>query len=339
MYIKRYTIAAFIWIGLVGWYVYAYISPDNMSINFFDIPLPPLKIAFWIVFPVVILYIGSVIHMTFYSIIGNFRLRKYAKDYEKIIDAVIDTYLGKKDRHYAFKTDRYKLLGTLLENSTIFPNGNISAKIKDTKIEKVLKVIEDVKSGEVVDLKPFNLSPSNELVIQNVRNKYKKGELKAEDILPNADKYTQDLCQEVYADYITTANLTSIEKYKEFLTKDYLHIILLRINASTNSLDISNEILISLFKQLELNAKDFIDLSIQLSKADMIPEQRIKLFETLSDENDEAMPAYLYTLLNLEMIAPAKAILENSQQGEYENFKAYLALKECGQLFNINLFI
>ncbi|WP_297443162.1 hypothetical protein [Sulfurimonas sp.] len=339
MYIKRYTIAAFVWIALVGWYVYAYVSQDSISIDFFGIPMPSLKIALWVVIPLFVLYFASVAHMTFYSILRNFRLRKYEKDYEKMINAIIDTYLGKKETNYTFKTERYKLLGTLLENSVVFPKGDVSGKIEDERIDKVLKTIESIKNGEVVDLKPFHLSSDNELVIQNIRNKYKKGELKAEDLLANANKYSKTLCQEVYTDYVKTATLNNIEKYKEFLTKDSLNVILSRINADEYTLDISNEKLLSLFKKLDLKKEDYLDIAVALSSTDMIPEQRIKLFETLSDENEDAIEAYLYALLDLEMVAPVKEILENSQANEYQNFKAYVALKECNKHFNIRLFI
>jgi len=101
MYLKRYTVAAFIWIALVGWYVYSYITQTTMSINFFGIPLPPLLVAIWIVLPLVVLYLGSSLHMAIYSALGNFRLRKYDKDNEKIIDEIVDTYLGKKERHFS----------------------------------------------------------------------------------------------------------------------------------------------------------------------------------------------------------------------------------------------
>ena len=36
---------------------------------------------------------------------------------ENIIDAIVDAYLGKEERHYSFKTDRYQLMGSLLENT------------------------------------------------------------------------------------------------------------------------------------------------------------------------------------------------------------------------------
>ena len=71
----------------------------------------------------------------------------------------------------------------------------------------------------------------------------------------------------------------------------------------------------------------------------MLPEERMKLFESLSDTNEEAMDAYLFTLFDLEMLAPADEILEISQPEEYLNFKAYRALKDCNKHYNINLFI
>ncbi len=339
MYIKRYTVAAFIWIALVGWYVYAYVTQTSVSIDFFGIPLPSLAVALWVVVPLVVLYIASVLHMSFYSVLGNFKLRKYEKDYEKIIDEIADRYLGKEQKHYNFKTERYKLLGTLLENSIIYPTGDLHGKIKNEKIQKVLDAIETVKRGEVADLKPFNLSMDNELVIQNNRNMFKKGELKADEILSNDKKYSEQLRKEVYIEFVKTAAVADIEKYKQYLNRKALDIILSRINADENTLTISNETLVSLFDEIELTKEDYIELSKKLSKTDIIPEQRIKLFEILSEKHEDAIDAYLYTLYDLEMLAPADAILDNSQQDEYQNFKAYRALKECGKNFSIDLFV
>ena len=339
MYLKRYTVAAFIWIGLVGWYVYAYVTQTTVNIDFFGIPLPALSVALWVILPLVVLYLASVAHMAIYSMLGNFRLRKYDKDYEKIIDEIADTYLGKQERHYTFKTARYKLLGTLLENSIIYPKGDVRDKIKNEKIEKVIEAIETIKNGEVADLKRFNLRMDNELVIQNTRNMFKKGDLKAEDILSNEEKYSEDLRKEVYLEYIKTAPLANIEKYKVYLTKETLNTILSRINADENSLHIPNEDLVSLVESVEIDKKDFIELSMLLANAHMIPEDRIKLFEVLSEKNEDAIDAYIFTLYDLGMNSPADAILDNSQKDEYQNFKAYRALKECAKNFNIDIFV
>jgi len=339
MFIKRYTIAAFILMALVGAYVFSYITQETRSIDFFGIPLPSLSIAIWVVVPLFILYVASVAHMSFYSILGSFKLRKYEKDFENIIDAIADAYLGKKHRNYTFKTDRYKLMGSLLEGTALFPIKDIAGKTDNEKLDSVLLMIENIKKGEVEDLKKYNLLFENEIVIQNERNRYKKGDLTAEELLGDSTKYADNLCQEVYVDFVVKAPLYAIEKYKAYLTKESLYTILARVNAENFTLEINNETIVSLLNKLELTKDDYIKLSSVLSEGGMIPEQRMKLFEMLSDENEEVVDAYLFTLFDLEMLAPADEVLENSQADEYQNFKAYRALKECNKHFSIYLFV
>jgi hypothetical protein len=96
--------------------------------------------------------------------------------------------------------------------------------------------------------------------------------------------------------------------------------------------------MIFLFNSLKLDREGFMTATSILSKG-MVPEQRIKLFEIMGDSNEKAMEAYLYTLLDLEMIALADEILVNSQANEYLNFKAYRALKDSEQIFGLDLFI
>lgn len=338
MHIKRYTIAALLLIVLVGWYVYAFITQESMSFDFFGTTLPPFLIAVWVVIPMAILYVASVLHILFYSLLETFKSRKYEKDYEKLIDAIIDAYLGKENRLNSFKTDRYKLLGSLVDNAKIFPITDFDTNIENKKLSEVLTLINSIKNGNAVDLKKYSLLPSNALVIQNERNRYKKGEIKAEDILGDSNKYDESLRKEVYINFVKEAPLYSIEKYKSAITKEALFDILSRVNADTNTLEISNESLIALFNDLGLGSKDYIDASKKLSKS-MLPEQRIKLFEMLSNEKEGAMEAYLFTLFDLEMLAPAKEILDISQPNEYAAFKAYSSLRECGEYYDINLFI
>lgn len=338
MYIKRYTIASLILIALVGWYVYSYISQEIMTLSILGTTLPAMPTALWVVVPVLILYIASVFHMSFYSMLSSFKLRKYDKDYEKIIEALAEAFLAKENREHSYKTPRYKLLGFVIDNSTLFPSSLLKSGVEDEKLQNILTLIQNIQSGEVVDLKKYSLKPQNQLVIQNDKNRYKKGNITAENILSHIANYDESLVREAYLDIVETAPLALIEQHKQFLTKDGLFIVLARINASKKPLEISNEALISLINALELDTKDLIEISKALATS-MIPEQRIKLFEILSEKREDAFEAYLFTLFDLEMIAPANELLQNTQDHEYQNFKAYSALKECGKNFNINLFI
>ena len=201
-----------------------------------------------------------------------------------------------------------------------------------------MTLIENIKRGEVVELKKYSLSADNEFVIQNDKNRYDKKEISAEDVLSKATKYSQELCIKAYTDLSKSANVAALVKYKNFITKEALFEIASRVNTLENGLNISNEFLMELVLSLDLKTADYIELSQLLSK-NMVPEQRIKLFELLSEKKDEASDGYLYTLFDLEMIALADELLENSQINEHLNFKAYRALKECNKNFDISLFV
>ena len=338
MNIKRYSTAVLMLIGIVAWYVYAYVSQEKMSFELYDFTTPTWSLFVWVILPMITVYLFSVFHMMFHSLVASFKLRRFRKDSEKILVAIADAYLGKEDRNHSYKTPRYKLLGSIIDNSTLFPTENMPRDIKNDKLTKVLNIIEDIKNGKVVDLKPYALKATNALVVQNNRNKYKSGNLNAENILSKSENYSVAFCKEVYVEYIKIASFLAIEKHKKFMDKSSLFSVLDRINAEKNKLEITNESLVSLFESMDLTSKDYIEISTALSHK-MDPEQRIKLFETYSEKNELAMEAYIYTLFDLEMISLAKDILDNSQENEYQKFKAYTDLKEVNKHYSINLFI
>lgn len=337
MHIKRYTIASILLFILLGWYLYAFVTQEHIGLSFMGIHLPSLPIAVWAVVPVFILYLASVAHMSYYSLIGSFKLRKYQKDYEKLLELISDAYLGKENRERNFKTERYALLGNLIAHSKIFPAGPMN-DISDEKLLNVITAIESVKNGDVADLKKYNLERENSLLVQNQLNQFNAGTINAEDVLSRSERYSFELCQKAYKSLSTTAPLYALEQYKQFMTKESLWNILGRINADNETLEAPNDALIVLLSEVELSDEDYIKMSSVLS-AQMLPEQRMKLFETLSEDKEEAMPAYLYTLFDLEMLSPADEILENSQPDEFIYFKAYRSLKECNKHYSIELFV
>jgi len=339
MHIKKYIAASFALIGLVWLYVNTYMEHTTKSIDFFGYyQTAELPLAVWIVIPMIVLFIASFLHMAFFSVLGSVKLRKYDKDFNKIIDAIVDAYLAKEDREHPFKTSRYKLIGSLIDNATIFPHETIAEDIDNEKIRDVIKAISKIKDGEVVDLKKYTLAKNNELLIQNIKNNYRNSGITAQEILNNSKNYDDSLCKFVYVDIAKSSPLKSIEQYSSFLTKEALFEIMNRINASENTLEIVNENIIELFNKLELTQKDYMEISKILSKS-MSPDQRIKLFEILSEKDESLLDVYLYTLYDLGMLEPADEILRNSQESEYMNFKAYRALKNDNQNFSIDLFI
>lgn len=337
MYLKRYTLGTLALMLFVGWYISQFLGySQSESISFFGIHLPALPIAILVLFPVFVLYVASVVHMFYYSVKGFFKLRNYQKDYDQLVDAIIDALLL-KDKSHSFKTDRYELLGKVIENTSMMPKGELE-ETDNEKIDEVLTVLHDLKEGKTTNLKKFNLDAENPLVLQNQKNLMLNADLSSEDILSKSEKYAKDIVEKAFVNFVAEAPMYAIEKYQDHITKDALFVILARVNSEENTLEVSNESLLALINKLELSKADYLSISKELS-IHMIPEQRIQLFQDLADQDEEAQDAYFFTLFDLEMIEKAKECLESVGADDAMKFRAYLALKESGHNFSINLFI
>jgi hypothetical protein len=336
MQLKRYTIASFIFILFIGIAVYS-ISKEVVSFDLLGLHFPNLPVAFWVTVPVALMYLLSILHMAFHSLLGSLKLRKLNRDHEKMIDALADTLLGVSGRNNTYKTDAYKLMGKLIDNSVILPYETLR-EVGNEKIDEALRVLRDVKDKKKVDLKKFNLGHTTSISIENNLNRLERGELGADDVLSRADTYGSIVSAKAYESYVQTASVGSVLKYKHLFNVVSLCQFVERINSAQNGIEMSNEDLISLLKSLSLTPDNFIDLSIAMSK-NMIPEQRIRLFEILSESNDDAMEAYFYTLYDLQMIDTANEILNNTSKEDYLIFKAYRDLKRANKHYNIALFL
>lgn len=335
MQLKRYTIGSFILMILVGLAVYS-INTQSVSFDLLGIHFPNLPIAFWVTVPLALLYLASVLHMAVYVLVGNFKLRRLNRDHEKMIDAMRDSLLGVTERNYVFKSDAYKLMGKLIDNSMILPYESLQG-IGNEKIDEALTLLADVKANKKVDIKKFHLSNTTSLMIQNNLNRIERGELSADEVLSRHDTYGDVVCQKAYESYVKTASMGSVLKYKNLFTKSSLFAFLRRINSAENGIDMSNEEAIGLIKSIKLTNNDFIDLSIILAK-NMIPEQRIRLFESMSEQCEDVMDAYFYTLYDLQMIDTANELLNNTANDEYQIFKAYRDLKRSNKHYDIAIF-
>lgn len=254
-----------------------------------------------------------------------------------MIDALRDSLLGVGERNYVYKSDAYKLIGKLVDNSLILPYETLRS-IGNEKIDEALELMRNVKEKKKIDIKKFHLPSTTSIAIQNNLNRLEAGEMDSDSILSRPDSYGEIVCAKAYESYVKTASVGSIMKFKHLFTKASLLDFVQRINAAENGIQISNEELAALFGTLKLNSADWIDLSEAMSK-NMLPEQRIRLFEMLSEHNDEAMEGYLYTLYDLQMIDTANEILNNTAHNDYQIFKAYRDLKRANKHYDIAIFL
>lgn len=336
MQLKRYTIGSLILMLLVAAAVYT-IDSGSVSFDLWGMHFPNLPIAFWVVVPVIVMYFASLLHMGVYALVGNFKLRRLGKDHEKMVDSLRDALLGVGERNYVYKSDAYKLMGKLIDNSVILPYETLRV-VGNEKIDDALELMRDVKEKKRVDIKKFHLPNTTSIAIQNNINRLERGEIDADSVLSRPESYGDIVCAKAFESYVKTASAGSIMKFKRFFTKASLLDFVQRINAGENGIQISNDELVALFAGLKLDINDWIDLSAAMSK-NMLPEQRIRLFEMLSEKCDDAMEGYLFTLYDLQMIDTANEILNNTAHDEFQIFKAYRDLKRANKHYDIAIFL
>jgi len=336
MQLKRYTFASLILMIMVGAATYT-INSEMISFDLMGIHFPNLPIAIWVVVPVILMYLASIMHMAFHALLGNLKLRKLSRDSEKMVDSLRDALLGVKDRNNVYKSESFKVMGKLIDNSVLLPFDSLK-EVGNETIDEALQLLCDVKDKKKVDIKKFHLANSTSLVIQNNLNRLERNEINADEVLSRADTYGDIVCLKAYESYVKTASVGSILKYKQLFTMPSLKSFVERINSAFEGIEMSNDELVTLFKSIHLSSDDYVELSVALSK-NMLPEQRIRLFETLSETNDEAMSGYFYTLYDLQMIDTANEILNNTAKDDYLIFKAYRDLKRANKHYDIALFL
>ncbi|NOQ31337.1 MAG: hypothetical protein GQ570_09460 [Helicobacteraceae bacterium] len=336
MYFKRYSIAILLFILIVSFYIAYNTANPIVSVGIYGFSGPHMPLAYYSAGVMLVMYIATIFHFSFYNFLKNRDIAKYKKDFDKFARSFGDALLAKENRSNTYKTEPYKAVGSIVDNATISLSDDFQSNSEE--LNEILSVINRIHNGEIVELKKYNLSQDSELVQLNNINSYKNGSLDVEEILNKQDKYTKELIELAFMGYIVDAPLYAIEKYKELMSKKSLLKILTRINSDENRLEIPNETIVSFFSLLELNEEEFLQNSAALSKS-MIPDQRVKLFEMLSESNEIATAAYLYTLFDLEMIDKADEILESSSENDFVHFRAYRTLRENTNKFSIDIFL
>ena len=334
MGIKKYTIFGLILLIVMGVVIYSFIG-DSYSFPLAGITIS-LPIAVWVILPAFILFIFTVLHLIFFGALGFARMRKIRKDGEKLLENSKNALLGRVvDNEY--KTDMFKLPGSILPLLNIDPKRYADYRVYDDGIQDILDVKRKVYSGEVVDLSSFGLRNDNALVLLNHNNKLATDKSYASTILKKCDD--KALCQNAHLALASYASMDEINGYDVEPTRELFDTLVDRINANENALDFSDDMMVEYLRKLNFSVNDFIQLAKRL-KTKMNPDRFMMLFEKLAHEfPNEAGEGYLYILFEYQMMDHVRDFLENSTENEYKKYKYMLFLKDSGKNFDTELFI
>ncbi|MEY4504918.1 MAG: hypothetical protein RL154_1215 [Pseudomonadota bacterium] len=332
MSLRSYALFGFLYVCAVGAMSLFFVSGDyTISILGYSETLPS---AAWIVLPVVFLYIASGAHIGFARFTQYLKVNSYKNDYESLIEQIEKKFLDIEESK-EFKNSEFKSLSDFVAQSNIAPKARF--KLNIAKIDKIAELRHKILvDSEYVDLAKFRLSKENSLSQKNMENRLTADPKFAEDVLKSCDKPTP-LCNKAMEAFVEYADLNKIKKIDFTPSKSCVMKLLRRFIANE-----SYTIDIDYVKQLCVLAKfdkdDYITLArLALKKGN--PDEALELFYILSKDNHEAMSAYIYLHLELEMTDKAKELVALSDDDEFLLYKAFICLKASGKSIRLNSFL
>ena len=301
---KKYSIFSIILIALISIVIYL---QDNTTttLSIFGINITLLD-AVWVALFLSLFFLFSFIYFGIINIKEYFFKRNLNKDVETIIQNIKNKILYKNE------AKNTKILNEL-NNFTKNINGlNIIPK----KIEKFefLEDLEKLINGEVIEIEKYKLKEDNPWFIQNIKNRLKKDENFAKEVLK---KYkNEELKKEAFKIFSKTASIAEILKFDYEITLD---VILSHINDKDVKF---------LIKKAKLTPKEEIEVAKAIyQKFD--PDSEFEIVESLKYAN-------AYLALKYEHLEKAKEIIEANNLKFFEYF---LKLRESGIKVDIDEYI
>jgi len=333
MGLKKYIFFSLLLIIAIAGYVFSLNSNDfRLEVLGQAYVLP---VAVWVVVPVGILFILSLLHMAFYGTKAYFEKNAFKKDFDKISD-LITARLSAQEFYHSFKTNEAKEVSSTLNQISMTPS-SAEFSSKDKGIQELASKIIKINAGEYVPTKELKLSNTNPLMEKNLLNKLKVDTDFCLDVLKKSGNFTDAVVHAASESLIKNKSITTVKKNLEGmkLDKQLAFELFVKDALKHESFSLSKDEINKIISSLELTKNDFIELAKIYKKA-FGPDEIIKFFEDLSSKNEDATSAYLYVLFEYEMLDSVREVLANSANDEYVPFKALLDLRNSGKHYRLD---
>ncbi len=325
MRLALYIFATFALMAIIAAFTYT-VNPDHYTIELMGINFS-LPVAVWIVLPMLLLLIFTLVHMFFYGLKNYFILKKWQKDANTLEDALYWSLVNEP------KEQKY---GIAVVGSSASLLGKASLNISDNmegltpRLTRVVNIIQKIKNGDYVDFKEEKMTKvfnvGNPILTQNRLNRLESDDKFVADVLKSTSEYTEIVQAEALETFARKENFVKAQKYAKVFNIKSFFTMLERVTAEDN-LELTPEILTDFVKALDLSCQDFIKI-VSVTKKYFNPEENLTLFRSYQIENPKAQNAYLYLLFEYELLEQVAIYLNEQEENEFIKFRAFYQLKQ-----------
>jgi len=331
MGLKKYIALSLLLIIAVYIFVFS-IQTGNYTVNILDYTID-LPIAVWIILPAGVLFLATILHIVFYGFKNYLQASSIKKDEENIIEFFKDVLL-ENNSNKKFKQKALKELSDILVQMKLMPKSD-SFDSTNSDIKNIVNNIIKINSGEYVSDKSFKFNKNGEIAQKNILNRVSSDVDYAIDVLKKSKDFSSKIVKAAFNNVVKNKSMTTIKKLLDGLKLDKEMVLELMKKDSENSeFALEHESIIKYTKDVDFNKEDYLTFA-KLYKKSIQPDELIKLFETISNENELAIDAYLVILFEYEMIDKVREALNSYGKEEYQPYRALLDLKDSGKYYTL----
>jgi len=328
MGLKKYIFGTIVLTIAIFAYTFSLV-PGDYRIELFGYVLI-LPIAVWIILPMLVLFILTIVHILFYGIKNYFSIKAISKDSDSLTSLISKKLLNESSK-LSFQNKNLKEMGIILDQLDIdVSNSNFSSD--NTNINKAIDQIFTIRSGKYISTKELKLNNDNPLMVENLKNRIAVDEEFALDVLRKSSTYSSEIIKAAFYKVLESKSMTTVKKIINDITFDEEMVVKLlkKDSDQEDQFAMTNDQVLDIIKKVNLTNEQLITIGKNY-KSLMSPDQMIKLYEDLSVHDENYTFAYLYILAEYEMVDKMRDILDNSASNEFIPFKALVDLKDSGK--------
>jgi len=332
MRLGLYIFAALTLMGIVGALVHM-INPNNFLIEVMGINFN-FPVAVWVILPMALLLLFTVIHMFYYGVRSYFKKKKWMHDAETLEDALYWSLVHEpKDQKYMI--DDVKRSAVLLSRSTLNVVDGVEG-LSD-RLTKIVNTLNKIKNGEYVDLKENKLAKvfneGNPHLIQNRLNRLESDPEFVEEVMKSSSQYSEQVQHEALRIFASKETFFKARKYAKIFDVENFMVMLNRA-AEDEDMGLSAEILNDFVEGLKLKCADFVRIA-KVTKKIFSPDENLALFKRYQKENPKAQNAYLYLLFEYELLDEIENYFDEHEAHEFVKYRALFELKKQNKGFKL----
>ena len=333
MRIGLYLFSSLILTGLIGAYVHSlHLGHYTKTLLGISIDLP---ISVWIITPMGILLVFTIIHMMFYSMRNYFGIKKWQKDAQTLEDALYWSLLREPKEHKFFKKE-IKSSASLLKKATIEVNGSLEGASE--KVLDALTMIKDINRGEYIDLKERGLakkiSKQNPIFIQNSINRLDVDNKFAEEVLLDSESYSKEIVNKALNIFSSKETFFKAKRFVAIYDVENFFILVERGIAGEN-IGMNQDMLNFFIENLTFGCPEYMQLA-RITAKKFAPDQNLLIFKDIQKRDENASNAYLYLLFEYEMLDAIEEYLYEHPENEFIRYRALYTLKRNDSKYNMD---